>query len=242
MLHPFSRTELLIGKEGLQRLAMAKVAVFGLGGVGSFAVEALARSGVGNLVLIDHDVITITNINRQLLATLNTVGRLKVEVMAERIKSINPSAKLEIHPVFYQPDSEEKLLQDDFTYIIDAIDTMTAKVDLIVKAKRKGLRIISSMGTGNKLDPEKLQVADISQTYTCPLARLLRKELRKRGITNGVKVVFSPEHPVVLPSCAGQQEHVPGDRQIPGSIAFVPPVAGFLLAGAVVRELIGLED
>lgn len=237
-LNPLSRTELLLGAAGLEKLAAAKVAVFGLGGVGSFAVEALARSGIGHMVLVDHDRVSITNLNRQLPATLSTLGRLKVEVMKERIEAINPRAVVETFPVFYCPEKGGELLAADYDYIVDAVDTVAAKVDLILRSRELGIPIVSSMGAGNRLDPEKFQVADISATHTCPLARTMRRELRRVGITDGVKVVFSTEPPL-KPGRSGEEEGE-GRKQVPGSIAFVPPVAGMLLAGVVVRDLLGI--
>lgn len=234
----FSRTELIIGSAGLRRLAEAKVAVFGLGGVGSFAVEALVRTGVGKLVLVDHDRVNKSNLNRQLIATRDTVGRLKVEVMAERIESINPAVSLDIYPLFYDNKEEQETIITDCDYIIDAIDTVGPKVLLLENAKKRKIAVVSSMGAGNKVDPEKLRLTDISQTHTCPLARIIRRELRKRGIYEGIKVVFSPERPVASANNKLQSEN---GKPIVGSISFVPPVAGFLLASVVIRDLVGLE-
>lgn len=228
----------MLGAAGLEKLATAKVAVFGLGGVGSFAAEALARSGIGHLVLVDHDRVSITNLNRQLPATFSTLGEFKVEVMKRRIADINPKAVVETFPVFYTPEKGGELLAPGYDYIVDAVDTVSAKVDLIRRARELGIPIVSSMGAGNRLDPEKFQVADISATHTCPLAKVVRRELRRLGITRGVKVVFSTEPPL---KPAGRGEEGEGRRQVPGSVAFVPPVAGMLLAGAVVRELLGLD-
>jgi tRNA A37 threonylcarbamoyladenosine dehydratase len=232
MPNPFSRTELLVGAQGLRRLASARVAIFGLGGVGSYAVEALARSGVGHLVLIDHDRVSLTNLNRQLPATLDTLGLLKVDVVKRRVGTINPKAMVETHPIFYTPEKGKNLLCPVYDYIIDAVDTVAAKVDLITRSRELGIPIVSSMGAGNRLDPEAFQVADISDTHTCPLARIMRRELRRRGVTTGVKVVFSSEPPLKPEIDRGR---------VLGSIAFVPPVAGLLLAGVVVRELLGIE-
>lgn len=235
MLHQFSRAELLLGSGGIEKLKQSKVAVFGVGGVGSFAVEALARTGVGHLVLIDHDTVCLTNLNRQLHANHQTIDHPKVEVMRDRILSINPEAEVEIHQTFYLPGSAEELIRPDYDYIIDAIDTVTAKIDLILQAKAMGIPVISSMGTGNKLDPTRLEVSDISKTSVCPLAKVMRKELRLRGVKN-LKVVYSKEDPIQ----PGETEESAGARkQIPGSVAFVPSVAGLILAGEVIKDLIG---
>jgi len=249
MLHRFSRTELLIGSEALKKLAQSKVAVFGIGGVGTFVVEGLVRSGVGKFVLVDDDSICLTNINRQLHATSKTVGKPKVEVMRDRILEINPQAEVEVYKEFYLPDTAEKLIKDDYDYIIDAIDTVTGKLSLVTKAKEKNIPIISSMGAGNKLDPTKLEVTDISKTSICPLAKVMRKELRKKGIKS-LKVVYSKETPIKSKeteesSCthgcicpAGTTRKCTSRRQVPGSIAFVPSVAGLLIAGEVVKDII----
>lgn len=249
MLHKFSRTELLIGTEALKKLAASKVAVFGIGGVGTFVVEGLVRSGVGKFVLIDDDCVCLTNINRQLHATMKTIGKPKVEVMRERILEINPQAEVTIFQKFYLPDTAEELISDDYDYIVDAIDTVTGKLDLIMRAKEKNIPIISSMGAGNKLDPTKLEVADLFKTSICPLAKVMRKELRKRQVTS-LKVVYSKEEPLEPKeteeaSCAkgcvcpaGTTRKCTTRRQIPGSIAFVPSVAGLIIAGEVVKDLI----
>lgn len=251
MLHRFSRTELLIDKQGLARLAEKKVAVFGIGGVGSFVVEGLVRSGVGKLVLVDDDCICLTNLNRQLHATTKTVGRPKVEVMQERIMEINPQAEVTVFQQFYLPDTAAGMIGDDYDYIVDAIDTVTGKIDLVMRAKANNIPVISSMGTGNKLDPTKLEVADIFATSICPLAKVMRYELRKRGVTD-LKVVYSREKPIVPEesedsscnmSCicpAGTTRKCTVRHQIPGSIAFVPSVAGLILAGEVVRDLLSI--
>ena len=248
-MNEFSRTELLIGKEALQKLAVSRVAVFGIGGVGSYAVEGLVRSGVGKLVLIDDDCICLTNINRQLHATRKTVGKPKVEVMRERILEINPRAEVEIYQRFYMPEQAEELVRTDYDYIIDAIDTVTAKIDLVVQANKKGIPIISCMGAGNKLDPSRFEISDIYATSVCPLAKVMRKELRQREIPS-LKVVYSKEEPLTPivseeSSCSencicpkGTTRTCTIRRQIPGSIAFVPSVAGLILAGEVVKDLI----
>lgn len=235
MLHPFSRTELLLGEEALKKLACSHVAVFGLGGVGGYAVEALARSGVGKLDLIDHDTISMTNINRQLLATHDTVGQYKAVVAAQRVKQINPDAIVTAHTVFYTPETQNQFDFAQYDYIIDAIDTVTGKLALVINAQAVGTRIISSMGTGNKLDPTAFRVADISKTSFCPLARIMRKELRRRGIEH-LKVVYSEEEP--LTPAENLQEEAPGRRQLPGSVAFVPSVAGLIIGGEVIKDLI----
>jgi len=249
MLNEFSRTELLIGKDALEKLALSTVAVFGIGGVGTFAVEGLVRSGVGNLVLIDDDCICLTNINRQIHATRKTIGKPKVEVMKERILDINPRAKVITHQIFYRPECAGDLVTSDYNYIIDAIDTITAKIDLILNAKKLNIPIISCMGAGNKLDPSRFEIADIYDTSVCPLAKVMRRELRKREV-NDLKVVYSKEVPIkpleseetscrlncVCPKESAQTCTI--RRSIPGSIAFVPSVAGLLIAGEVVKDLI----
>jgi tRNA A37 threonylcarbamoyladenosine dehydratase len=249
MLHEFSRTELLIGTEALKKLKNSKVAVFGIGGVGSYAVEGLVRSGVSKFVLIDDDCICLTNINRQLHATRKTIGRPKVEVMKERILEINPNAEVEVYQKFYLPDSANEMIHDDYDYIIDAIDTVTAKIDLIVNAGKMGIPIISCMGAGNKLDPTQFEVADIYSTTICPLARVMRKELRQREVKS-LKVVYSKEIPIkpvetetlsCSSSCIcpkGTARTCTIKHQIPGSISFVPSVAGLIIAGEVIKDLI----
>lgn len=235
-LHEFSRAELLLGEEGLERLRQAKVAVFGIGGVGSFAAEALARGGVGQIALIDGDTVSLTNINRQLIATQKTVGRRKTEVMAERIHEICPETVVLEYPVVYGAENKDLIDFAAYDYIVDAIDTVTSKLLLIEEAKKAGTAVISCMGTGNKLDPTRFEVADISKTSVCPLAKVMRKELKNRGI-HGVKVVYSKEQPL-QPGASAEA----GKRQIPGSLSFVPPVAGMILAGEVIRFLAGIEE
>ncbi|MBE6984666.1 MAG: tRNA threonylcarbamoyladenosine dehydratase [Ruminococcaceae bacterium] len=235
MLHPFSRTELLLGEEALKRLSQSRVAVFGLGGVGGYAVEALARSGIGTLDLIDHDTISMTNINRQILATHDTVGQSKALVAAQRVKQINPNATVHAYTVFYTPETQDQFDFRNYDYIIDAIDTVTGKLALVINAQSANTPIISSMGTGNKLDPTAFEVADISKTSFCPLARIMRKELKRRGIEH-LKVVYSKEEP--LTPSQSLQEETPGRRQLPGSVAFVPSVAGLIIAGEVIKDLI----
>jgi len=250
MLHAFSRTELLIGKDGLEKLKNSTVAVFGIGGVGTFAVEGLVRAGVGHLVLVDDDLICLTNINRQLHATRKTIGKPKVEVMKERILDINPKAQVEAIRSFYLPENAHELIRDDYDYIIDAVDTVTAKIDLVVQANKRGIPIISCMGAGNKIDPTRFTVTDIYKTTVDPLAKVMRKELRQRGIRS-LKVVFSDEEPIKPVeteenSCAtgcvcpkGTIRTCTIRNQIPGSISFVPSVAGLIMAGEVIRDLIG---
>lgn len=237
MLDQFSRTELLLGREGMERLARARVAVFGLGGVGGYVVEALARSGVGALDLVDSDRLSLTNLNRQLLATHETLGRYKADVAQERVLDINPEAAVKVWKVFYGPDTAGDFDFTQYTYVVDAIDTVTGKLALIEQARTAGTRIISCMGAGNKLDPAAFRVADIYETSVCPLARVMRKELKRRGIRR-LKVVYSQEPPHE-PEGALYQESLEGEvrRQVPGSCAFVVAAAGMLLAGEVVRDL-----
>jgi len=247
MLHSFSRTEMLIGKEGLDKLKESKVAVFGIGGVGSFTVEALARSGIGSFVLIDDDDICLTNINRQIHATRKTVGKSKVEVMKNRVLEINPKAEVLTYKELYNCESAEKLLSLDYNYVVDAIDMVSAKIDLIVRCKDKGIPIISSMGTGNKLNPTMLEVADIYKTSVCPLARVMRKELKNRKI-DSLKVVFSKEMPLKPQStggdckteciCPNKERTCVAKRQIPGSVSFVPSVAGLIIASEVIKDML----
>lgn len=228
MEHRFIRTELVLGAENLQRLQAAKVAVVGLGGVGGHAAEALARSGVGTLILIDHDLVALSNLNRQIVALEATIGRPKVEVMAERIAQINPACRVIAHQAYYSRENHQQLLPEDLTFVADAIDSVRSKVDLIEACLKQGIPLISSLGAGNKVDPTRLKVADISQTHTCPLARAVRGALRKRGIERGVAVVFSDERTV-------------GKRagSTPGSTAFVPGAAGLVMASWIVRQICG---
>ena len=229
----FSRTELLLGQNAMKTLRRSRVAVFGVGGVGGYAVEALARSGVGALDLIDHDVVSPGNLNRQLLALHSTVGRYKVDVAAERIRDIHPDAVVRTYKTFYLPQNAADFDFTQYDYIVDAIDTVSAKIELVMQAKRAGTPIISAMGAGNKLDPTAFEVADISKTSMCPLARIMRKELGLRGIRH-LKVVYSKEQPKT-PQILQTTE---ANKPIPGSVAFVPSVAGLILAGEVVRDLI----
>lgn len=248
MLNQFSRTELVIGKEGVEKLNSTKVAIFGLGGVGSFVLEGLVRAGIGNFVLIDDDKICLTNLNRQILATRKTVGQPKVEVAKQRILDINPDANVEIHQEFFMPETEG-ILDNSIDYIVDCIDTVTAKIELVVRADKLNIPIISCMGTGNKLDPTRFEVTDIYKTSVCPLAKVMRKELRSRGIKK-LKVVYSKEEPVRLNettenSCKHNCICPPGTKrkctirnQVPGSVSFVPSVAGLIIAGEVVKSIL----
>lgn len=230
MKEQFSRTELLIGKDGLNKLQEAKVAVFGVGGVGSYVVEGLVRSGVGNFILVDNDDVALSNINRQIIATYKTLGRSKVEVTKERILDINPNANVEIYKEFFMPDTNG-IIDSSLSYIVDAIDTITAKIELVMRAKEFNIPIISSMGTGNKLNPTMFEITDIYKTSVCPLAKVMRKELRARNVDK-LKVVYSKEEPF--------KSGLIGDngKQIPASVAFVPSVAGMIIAGEVVKDIV----
>ena len=239
MLEQFLRTEMLLGSEALTRLQSARVAVFGLGGVGGYAVEALARSGVGSLDLIDSDTVSVSNLNRQILATHSTVGMLKVDAARQRVQDINPACNVKTYPIFYTPDTADSFDFTQYDYIVDAIDTVTGKLALVERAKAAGTPIICCMGTGNKLDASAFQVADISKTTVCPLARVMRRELAKRGIRH-LKVVYSQEE-ALTPTGWEEEAAALGKRQIPGSVAFVPGAAGLLLAGEVVRDLTGFS-
>ena len=248
-LNEFSRAELLLGKEGIEKLRKARVAVFGIGGVGSFAAEALARGGVGHLALVDGDVVSLTNINRQLIATQKTIGRRKTSVMVERIHEILPETEVVEYPVVYGAENRDLLDFASYDYIVDAVDTVTAKIELVMKAKEKDIPIISSMGAGNKLDGSQFKVADIYKTKVCPLAKVMRRELKKRGVKK-LKVVYSEEIPTrpiedMAISCRtncicppGAEHKCTERRDIPGSVAFVPSVAGLIIAGEVVKDLI----
>ncbi|MFT4105486.1 MAG: tRNA threonylcarbamoyladenosine dehydratase [Lacrimispora sp.] len=248
MLNQFSRTQMLLGEESMDRLAGARVAVFGIGGVGGYVVEALVRSGVGSFVLVDDDKVCLTNLNRQLIATRKTVGKYKVEVMKDRILEINPKAEVEMRQCFYLPENADEFDFKNYDYVVDAVDTVTAKLELIMRAKEAGVPVISCMGAGNKLDPTKFQVADIYKTTMCPLAKVMRRELKKRGVKK-LKVVYSTEKPVrpledMSISCRtncicppGAQHKCTDRRDIPGSVAFVPSVAGLIIAGEVIKDL-----
>ena len=231
----FSRTEMLIGEYGMKSLSSARVAVFGAGGVGCAAIEALARAGVGAIDIIDNDSYSSTNLNRQLFATEDTVGRLKTEVAAERVRSINRFCKVECHNIFYLPENADSIDLSSFDYIVDAIDTVSAMLELITRANAVGTPIISSMGTGNKLDATAFEVADIYKTSVCPLSRVMRAELKKRGIKS-LKVVYSKEQPRT-PFKKVKSES-PTRRDVPASISYVPTVAGFIIAGEVIRDII----
>lgn len=249
MLGSFSRTELLIGKEAMEKLKKSTVAIFGVGGVGSYTAEALARCNVGKVVLIDDDVICLTNINRQLHATTKTIGKAKVDAMAERMKEINPKMEVATYKKFYNSESAEELLSKDYDYVVDAIDTVSGKIDMVVKCNEMGIPIISSMGAGNKLDPTGFEVTDIYKTSVCPLAKVMRYELRKRGIKK-LKVVCSKEIPLKpedesAASCKhncicppGNERKCTDRRTIPGSISFVPSVVGLIIASEIVKDLI----
>lgn len=228
MTNQFSRTELLIGKEAVEKLQKAKVAIFGIGGVGSYVVEALVRAGIKNFTLVDKDVVDITNLNRQIIATHKTIGQPKVEVAKERILEINPNAKIEIYKEFFLPESKG-FLDETIDYIVDAVDTVTAKIELVMRANKLNIPIISCMGTGNKLDPTKFEVSDIYKTSVCPLAKVMRKELKQRNIKK-LKVVYSKEEPI--------KNKDTKEKQVPASIAFVPSVAGLIIAGEVIKDLI----
>ncbi len=233
MSETFERTELLLGKETMQKLAKARVAVFGIGGVGGYVCEALVRSGVGAFDLIDADTVSLSNLNRQIIALRNTVGRYKTEVMKERMHLINPDADVRIFNCFFLPGGEAEIPFAEYDYIVDAVDTVSAKITLVMEAKEKNIPIISSMGAGNKLDGGQFQVADLYETKVCPLARVMRRELKKRGVKE-LKVVYSEEEPISPEKKADCEE---GKRAVPGSVAFVPSVAGLLIAGEVVRDL-----
>ena len=232
-MEEFCRTELLIQKEGIQRLKDARVAVFGIGGVGGYVVEALVRSGLGHIDLYDHDCVSLSNINRQIIATHQTIGQKKVDVMEKRIHDINNSCCVKKYDIFFLPENNDQFDFDQYDYIVDAIDTVTAKILLVQIATEKKIPIISSMGTGNKLNPSALEVTDISKTSVCPLARVMRRELKKRGIHH-LKVVYSKEKPIETNSQVDPLTH----KKVPGSISFVPSVAGLIIASEVVKDLI----
>jgi tRNA A37 threonylcarbamoyladenosine dehydratase len=248
MLNQFSRTQLLYGEEAIKKLSESRVAVFGIGGVGGYVCEALVRSGVGHFDLIDDDKVCLTNLNRQILATRKTVGKYKAEVMAERMKEINPDVDIRIHKCFFLPENADDFQFDEYDYVVDAVDTVTAKLELIMRSQSLGVPIISAMGAGNKIDAGRLKIADIYETSVCPLARVMRHELRKRGVKK-LKVIYSDEQPIrpiedMSISCRthcicppGAQHKCTERRDIPGSTAFVPAVAGLLIAGEIVNDL-----
>ena len=249
MLTQFSRTELLFGKEAMDKLAGSKVAVFGIGGVGGYVCEALVRSGVGAFDLIDDDKVCLTNLNRQIIATRSTVGKYKTDVMRDRMLDINPKVEVEVHKCFFLPENADDFPWDSYDYVVDAVDTVTAKIALVMKCKEKNIPIISSMGAGNKLDGSQFKVAEIYKTKVCPLAKVMRRELKKRGVKK-LKVVYSEEIPTrpiedMAISCRNNCICPPGAehkcterRDIPGSVAFVPSVAGLIIAGEVAKDLI----
>ena len=252
MLNQFSRTQLLLGENAMQELANKRVAVFGIGGVGGYACEALVRSGIGAFDLIDDDKVCLTNLNRQIIATRKTVGRYKTEVMKERMLEINPNVDVRIHNCFFLPENADKFPFDEYDYIIDAVDTVTAKISIIMKANELGIPVISSMGAGNKLDPTAFMVADIYKTRVCPLAKVMRRELKKRGVKK-LKVVYSEEQPTrpiedMSISCRtncicppGAEHKCTERRDIPGSVAFVPSVVGLIIAGEVIKDIAGVN-
>lgn len=234
----FDRTRLLLGAEGMEKLKNARVAVFGLGGVGGYTVEALARSGVGSLVLVDHDTVSLSNINRQILATHATIGLPKAEAAKRRVLDINPECRVEVRQEFYGPDTADSFDFTGYDYVVDAIDTVTGKLALIAAAKAANVPILCCLGTGNKLDPSKFQITDLSKTSVCPLARIMRKECAKRGYRN-IKVLYSTEDPLSPALTEADLAEMPeGRRTVPGSVAFVPSVAGLMIAGEVIRDLI----
>lgn len=236
MTEQFSRIEALIGSDAMDILQKARVAVFGVGGVGGYAVEALARSGVGGFDLIDNDTVSVSNLNRQIIATTDTIGKAKVEVMRDRILSINPAAQVTIRQEFFLPEKKEEYNFSEYAYVIDAVDTVTAKIAIIQFSKEAGVPVISSMGTGNKLNPMELEVTDISKTSVCPLAKVMRKELKDRGI-KGVKVIYSKEQPIVPKVALEEVDPIARKRGTPGSTAFVPSVAGLIIASEVIKDL-----
>ena len=252
MLNQFSRTELLLGKEAMEKLGHSRVAVFGVGGVGGYVCEALVRSGVGAFDLIDDDKVCLTNLNRQIIATRKTVGKYKAEVMRDRILEINPEADVRIHKCFFLPENADDFPFGEYDYIVDAVDTVTAKIELVMKAKEKDIPIISSMGAGNKLDASAFRVTDIYKTKVCPLAKVMRRELKKRGVKK-LKVVYSEEEPIrpledtsdncnVEETCQENLEYKAAKRRsTPGSVAFVPSVAGLIIAGEVIKDLAKCE-
>ena len=236
MQEQFTRTALLLGEEGIHKLNRSRVAVFGIGGVGGYTVEALARSGVGHFLLVDNDKVALSNLNRQIIATLDTVGKYKTRVMKERILSINSEAEVETRECFFLPENAEEFDFSSFDYVVDAVDTVAAKLELVVRAQKAGVPVISSMGAGNKLDPTRFEVADIYQTSVCPLARVMRRELKARGV-KGLKVVYSREEPRTPAKSPLEEDKASARRSIPGSIAFVPSVAGLIAAGEVIKDL-----
>lgn len=240
MQSPFTRTEMLLGATAMEKLAQARVIVFGIGGVGGAAAEGLARAGVGAIDLVDHDTVSVTNINRQIAALSSSVGRPKAQVMAERISDINPDCRVRAHRLLFLPDTKDAFDLGSYDYVVDAVDTVTAKLLIIAEAQAAQTPVISSMGTANKLDPTGFEVSDIFDTSICPLAKIVRKECRKRGLA-GFKAVYSREEALVPVQPDDDPERPAGRRSTPGSVSFVPPVAGFIIAGEVVKDLIGIE-
>lgn len=240
MTEQFSRTEMLLGSEAMEKLRAARVAVFGLGGVGGYAVEALARSGIGALDIIDSDTLSITNINRQIYASMDTLGMYKTDVAAARIAGINPGAVVRPYRLFYSSETAGMFDFQQYDYIIDAIDTVAAKIELVMNANAAGVPIISSMGAGNKLDPTGFEIADLFETSVCPLARVMRRELRQRGISK-LKVVYSKEPPLAPDIGAAPCDESGSRRRLPGSVAFVPSVAGLIIAGEVIKDIAGIR-
>lgn len=238
MAEQFSRTELLLGKGNMEKLQNSRVAVFGVGGVGGYVVEALTRSGIGAIDLIDNDTVSQSNLNRQIIATYDTIGKYKTEVMRDRIRSINPECRVEVHNCFYLPETQLQFDFSKYDYVVDAIDTVTGKIALVMQAKEANTPIISSMGAGNKLNPAEFEVADIYQTAVCPLARVMRQELKKRGVKK-LKVVYSKEKPIQpMREAQTTEETETTGKPVPGSVAFVPSVAGLIIASEVVKDLL----
>ncbi len=248
MLNTFTRTQLLLGKEALEILAASRVAVFGIGGVGGYTVEALARCGVGTIDLVDNDKVSLTNLNRQIIATTKTVGKYKVDVMKERILEINPQARVNVHKCFFLPETKNDFDFASYSYVVDAVDTVTAKIEIVISSQEAGVPVISCMGAGNKLDPSGFMAADIYDTSVCPLAKVMRRELKKRGVKS-LKVVYSREKPLrpitddtdgayCADSCETDDKPT-GKREVPGSVSFVPAAAGLIMAGEVIRDLTG---
>ena len=240
-MNPYDRTARMIGGENMAKLKNATVAVFGLGGVGGYTVEALARCGVGHLVLVDHDTVSLSNLNRQILATHSTLGLSKVEAATRRVRDIDPEIRVSGYPVFFSGETAAQFDFSSYSYVIDAIDTVTGKLAILTAAKAAGVPVISCMGTGNKLDPGKFRIADIEKTSVCPLARVMRKECAKRGLKH-IQVLYSTEDPVSAGKAESGETPPPGRRDIPGSISFVPSVAGLMIAGQVIRDLTGLTQ
>lgn len=238
--HSLTRTELVIGTDGLNKLRNSRVIVFGVGGVGGFAVEALARAGVGEITIVDNDTVSLTNLNRQIIATYDTIDQPKVEVMEKRIQSINKDCNVITRQVFVNNDNIEELVEKDIDYVVDAIDTVSAKLGLAEYCYKNNIKIMSSMGTGNKLDPTQFKVADVFDTQVCPLAKVMRYQLRKRGVKN-LKVVYSEEMPLKPKSEYTTEVKGSAKRPVPGSVSFVPPVAGMIIAGEVIKDILGIN-